>query len=222
MFTKHVIGDGNEGLYALPFSDTAPRTAGPFLIGDMDAVGLQLIVDYQVDQVTVADTDNVVASTKTFTFSNYDFTGLVGATITITGATNAGNNASFVISSVTSAHVVVCTTASGLVNETFDPTKVTVTVAHTESAATPAGDFTVLASNDYVAPGAGGVTPSNTGHFSDVTALFAKPTTIAPVTDAGSQFVQSPCSARHLKVVWTPSGGKGVATVAVFAKSWSL
>jgi hypothetical protein len=222
MIAKHVVGDGTSGIYAKPFSSNGPLTCGPVLTGDMDMVSVQLIVDYQVDGVTVANTDAVVASTKVFTFANYTFTGLVGATITIAGATNSGNNGSFVISAV-SGDTATCSTASGLVNETFDPTKVTVTVTHTETAAKPAGTWTILASNNYVNPGSVGSTglgaAQTAGKFTDVTALFG---TVNAVTDAGTQYVQALLGARHFEAIFTVSGGKGVATAAVFCKSHSL
>jgi hypothetical protein len=223
MFAKNVLGNGSEAIFPMAFSDTTPQDTGPQGHGSLDSLSLQLIVDYQVDQETVTNTDNVVASTTTFTFADITFTGLVGATINVSGATNAGNNGSFVISSVTSAHVVVCTTASGLVNETFDPTRVTVTVTHTETAAKPQGAWTVLVSNTFVESATGPTynAPPSAGRWTDVTALFDEPAAIAGVTDAGSQYVQAPLHARHFKVIWAPSSGKGVATAAIFGKSWS-
>lgn len=67
----------------------------------------------------LSGSDGVVASTKTFTITELDFTGQAGATITIAGATHGGNNISAVVTSVSSAHVVVCSGASGLTDETF-------------------------------------------------------------------------------------------------------
>jgi hypothetical protein len=216
MLAKHVFGDGTDGVYVKPFTDTTPQVCGPVDHGDKDGVGIQLIVDYQVDKLTLTAGDGVVASTKTFTVAGVDFTGLTGAKVTFAGATNAGpytittpHNGSFVASG-----------ASGLVDETFDLTKVNATLQHTETAAKPAGTWTILASNNYVRSSTGTSlgAPGNPGKFTDVTALFG---TVAAVTDAGSQYVQAPLHARHFEVIFTPSAGKGVATAAVFSKSWS-
>src|SRR5580692_6602876 len=136
---KNIFGDGTEGIVlAQAFTTTAACVSSVVDHRNMDGCALQLLVSLQVDQVNVVSgTDNVVASTKVFTFGNYTFTGLVGATINISGAANAGNNGSFVISAV-SGHTATCSTASGLVNETFGPA-VVVTVSHSETAAKPAG-----------------------------------------------------------------------------------
>lgn len=219
---KSDFGDGVEGVYSKAFTDTTPIVYSGIFHGGFDGAGLQLIVDYQVDNVTVANTDNVVASTKVFTFSNYTFTGKTGAKIKISGAANAGNNGTFTITSVTT-HTATCSGASGLADETFDPTKVTVQVIRSETASVPAGTWTVACSNNYVAPSNGstyGAAPA-TGTFTDISALFNSPASIAAVTDASSQYVQARLDARHLQITFTPSAGLGTATAAIYLKSWS-
>jgi hypothetical protein len=221
---KYTYGDGGDSVaLSKAFTTTAALASDIVDMRDYDGVALQLIVNLQVDTVSVdAGVDNVVASTKVFSFANYTFTGLVGATITISGAANSGNNGSFVISAVTT-HTATCSTASGLVNETFGA-GVTVTVTHSETAAKPTGTWTVAMSNNYTPASNGssyGQAPSQ-GDFTDCSALFSSPAAIASVTDHGSQFVQPPghFSARSFQITFTPSGGKGTAIALVYCKSW--
>jgi hypothetical protein len=73
--------------------------------------------------IVVAHTsgDNVVSSTGVWTFAAgaFDQT-YVGATLTTSGTSNAGNSGSFVITAVPSA-TTLQTATTGLVNETFGP-----------------------------------------------------------------------------------------------------
>lgn len=63
-------------------------------------------------------TDNVVAASHTWTFANGAFTQAdVGRVLTVAGATNAANNATFIIQSVTNATTIVTTGTQ--TNETF-------------------------------------------------------------------------------------------------------
>ncbi len=65
-------------------------------------------------------TNTVVASTKTWTFANALFTSAdAGSYIVVLDATNAGNNGTFLITSVTSPTVIVTSLATTLVDETF-------------------------------------------------------------------------------------------------------
>ncbi len=221
---KDTAGDDSP-LVLGAISGTTPQTT-ILDVRDKDAVSLQLIVDYQVDTVTVIGaSDHVVASTGVWTFGNYTFTGLTGAKLVVSGAANAGNNGTFSITGV-SGHTAT-TATTGLVDETF-AAGVTVQVIRSETASHPAGTWTILASNDYVPPapssgiGAYGSAP-NPGHFFDVKALFSKPTTVAAVTDANAQYVQADphFDGRHLKVTFTPSGGAGTVSVAPYRKNWS-
>jgi hypothetical protein len=97
----------------------------------------------------------------------------------------------------------------------------------------PAGAWKVEASLDFV-PGVtsgavGGASsgaygaPAFTGTWSDVTALFSRPTTIATVSAAGSQYVQADphLDARHIRVTFTPSGGAGSVFANCYRKNWS-
>lgn len=221
--TKVVFGDGIDSvLLNKAFTDTTPCVSPPDeSVQSADGVGLQLAVDYQVDPVAVlVGTDAVVSSTKVFTFTNYTFTAKVGAKITISGAANAGNNGTFLISAV-SGHTATTSTASGLVNETFD-NSVIVTVTRSEAASTPTGAWTVTASNNYAPPLISTLGQAPTpGTFSDITSLFNSPAAIAAVTTASSQFVQARVDARTIQVTFTPTGGLGSARCYRFAKSWS-
>lgn len=221
--TKVVFGDGlDSALLSKAFTDTTPCVSPPDeSVQSTDGTSLQLVVDFQADPVSVlVGTDAVVASTKIFTFTNYTFTSKVGAKLVITGAANAGNNGTFVISAVT-AHTATCTTASGLVNETFG-NNVIVTVLRSEAASVPTGAWTIAASNNYAPPLISTLgQPPTPGNFSDVTALFNSPAAIAAVTTASSQYVQARVDARTLQVTFTPTAGLGTARCFRFSKSWS-
>lgn len=85
--------------------------------------------------------DNVVSGTKVWTFVNADFTqSLVGASLVVTGATNAGNNGTFVITAVLNTQTVITGGAVGLVSETF--TAATFNIA-------PLPDHVTAASNQW-------------------------------------------------------------------------
>lgn len=229
--SKNTLGDGNDAyLIGEPgavvgqtgvFTDATPQV-GQADIRNFDGVSLHLIVDFATDNVAVTPTDNVVASTKVWTFANKTFTGLVGAKLTISGAANAGNNGTFVISAV-SGNTATTSTASTLVNETFGP-NVSVTVVHSEAASVPAGTWTVAGSNDWATGGLAAYGQAqNAGHWPDISALFNSPASIATVATATSQIVQPPghLSIRAIRVTFTPSGGKGTARCALMAKSWN-
>ena len=215
----YVLGAPGSGTGA--FTDTTPQTTNPFEVENVDGVSLQLIVDFEQDQIAVIHgTDAVVASTGVWTFGNFTFTGLVGAKLLVTGAVNAGNNGTFVITAV-SGHTATTATA-GLVNETFGP-NVTVFVIRSEAASVPAGTWKIEGSNDFAPTGIAAYgQAAQIGHFSDVTTLFNSPAAVAAVATATSQIVQPPghCSIRHLRVTFTPSAGRGTARVARFGKSW--
>jgi hypothetical protein len=71
-----------------------------------------------IDIVTAPTADAVVASTGVWTFVNGHFTAsMIGASLIVSGAANAGNNAAFVITAVSPTTVTTATT--GLVNESF-------------------------------------------------------------------------------------------------------
>jgi hypothetical protein len=159
-----------------------------------------------------------VASSKTWTLSEFDFTGLTNAMIVVSGATNAGNNGTFTISSVSSAHVIVTTTATGLVNETFTAA-LRVTVLHAEDP--PQGTWKIEVSNDFVPDCNGTVYGQipNTGTWTDITGEFSPG--IDAVTDAVTQYAQMNITARSLRYTFTPTDGQGMVSALRFAKSWS-
>ncbi len=196
---------------------TAIVTSGDSM-RDYDSVGAQLVADYNSSSFTASVSDAVVGASKTWTLSEFTFTGLSGASIRVSGATNAGNNGTFVISSVTSAHVIVTTTATGLVNETFSAA-VLVEVIRTD--APPAGTWKIEVSNDFVPNSNSNVYGQKTqaGTWTDITSAFSP--TIAAVTTAGSQYVQADLTARDIRWTFTPTSGQGKARVRRFCKSWS-
>ena len=215
---RHGDGDDNVVIPSTDFTDTTAITSEGDDVRDVDSVGVQLIADFLAESFSGSASDAVVASSKTWTLSEFDFTGLGGATIRVSGATNAGNNGDFVISSVSSAHVIVTTTATGLVNETFTAA-LRVSVLHTEDP--PAGDWKVEVSNDFV-PNCNGTVYgqiSNTGTWSDITAELTPG--LSAVTTAGSQYAQLDITARAIRYTFTPTGGQGAVKVLRFAKSWS-
>lgn len=205
---------------------TTPLISSQDDTSDVDGFSLQLIVDFQQDQVAViAGTDAVVASTGVWTFGNYTFTGMVGNFLVVSGAANSGNNGVFAIT-VVSGHTAT-TATTGLINETFGAG---VSVLVLRADLTPSGLWTIQGSNDFTGAGASRYGQiANLGHWSDITSLFSTPATIAPVvaptgTQFGShQIVQVPnhLSVRHYRATFTPSSGAGTARVVRFGKSWS-
>ena len=228
----YLMGDPAGSLPKGAFTDTTPQTSSNDDTGEYDGLSLHLIVDYEKDQINViAGTDNVNSGTGVWTFGNYTFTGLVGAQLVVSGAANAGNNGTFAITAV-SGHTAT-TATTGLVTETFGPA-VVVYVIRSEAASKPAGNWKIFGANDFapgpltVQAGLGNAAAANrygqppqAGHFADITALFTTP---AAVADAGSQIVvptNGNIAARHVRAVFTPTGGLGTARVARFGKSWA-
>ncbi len=200
------------------FTNTTASTTSGDDMREFDSVGAQLIAEFAITTVEAANTDAVVASSKTWTISGLTFTGLTGATIRVSGAANAGNNGDFVISSVSSAHVAVTSTASGLVTETFT-NAVEVSLVRTDSP--PAGTWKIEVSNNFVPNTNGSVygQPPTAGTWTDITSAFSP--TISSVTTAGSQYVQADLTARDIRWTFTPTSGRGTAIVRRFCKSWS-
>jgi hypothetical protein len=208
-----VYGEGADcylfGTDAHPQGHAFLAAAAAFTSGAKDMrgynrIGMQLVTENAVDPVVIGASDtSVVASTKTFTIAGYDFTGKTNAIIHIRGdVAHAGNNGDFVVSSVTSAHVVVCTTASGLANETFDPTTTTITVERADAPLT--GDWKVEVSNDFVPAGNGSYGQSpQAGRWTDITAAFTP--AIDAVTDVSDQYIQADLSVRSIRATFTPT-----------------
>lgn len=218
---KETFGRGNEGdVLDVYLSNTStPALSAVIPLQDMDTASLQLIVD-STRTLVLGTGDKVVAGTKTFTFANGAFTADdTNGTLTITGAANGGNNSTFTISSVTNATTVVCSAATGLVDETFGA-NVKVVVTDTQLQ----GAWKIAVSNNY---SNGGDAPANAGRWTDVTSQFrdADNNPIAAVTTTASsqnQYVQGDISARAMQITFTPStGGFGRSIALVFAKSRS-
>lgn len=181
-----------------------------------DSSAYQLITEnLEADVVIGASDSSVVASSKTFTLPGYDFTGQVGATIHVRGdVAQPTNNGDFVVSTVTSAHIVVCTTASGLVNETFDPTTTTITVERTDIPLT--GDWEIDVSN-ILSQNLGNDREVQDPKWSDITAGFSP--AIVAVTAASNQAAQAaPFAFRAHRVVFHAATGKGYISVYNFQK----
>ena len=215
---RHGDGDDNVVIPVTTFSNTTAIVSDGDDMRDIDSVGVQLIAGFKADSFSGSASDSLVAGTKTWTLSEYDFTGLTGATIRVTGAVSSGNNGDFVISSVTSAHVIVTTTATGLVNATFTAA-LRVTVLHTEDP--PQGNWKIEVSNDFVPATNGTVYGQypNPGTWTDITSEFNP--SIDAVTTAGTQYAQMDITARSLRYSFTPTDGLGTITVTRFGKSWS-
>ncbi len=178
----------------------------------------QLITENLVDAVALGATDtSVVASTKTFTIPGYTFTGKVGSTIHIRGdVAHTGNNGDFVVSSVTSAHVVVCSTASGLSDETFNPATTTITVERTDIPLV--GTWEIDVSN-ILALNLGNDREVSDPKWKDIStsSLFAP--AIVAVTAASSQYTQAASlMARAHRVVFHAASGKGYVSVFNYQK----
>lgn len=214
---RHGDGDDNKAIEPTDFTNTTAISSGGDDCRDIDSVGLQLVVDFRTQVFATTGSDGVVSGTKTWTLSGFTFTGLTGATIVVSGT--ATSDGTYVISSVTSAHVIVTTTGPAG-DETFTAAG-RVTVQHTEAAAVPAGDWKIEVSNDFV-PTANGTVygqPSNAGTWTDITNEFSP--SLSAVTTAGTQYAQSDITARAMRYTFTPSGGQGTVSVLRFAKSWS-
>lgn len=181
------IGIGQAGADqdgAILVSNALGAQALPALnIADMDGVSFELTTAAGRRTIVVTATDNVTASTHTWVFANGAFTADdVGGTLTVAGATNANNNASVTIASVTNATTIV--TGGTQTNETFTtPTNLMVTSA---GATITAGAWTIEGSNSYSQsePNA----PDAAGTWFDITSSF---TTIAALTGQQARLTMS-------------------------------
>lgn len=189
MGSKMRHGDGDDAtILDQDFTDTTAATTDGDDCRDIDSVGVQLIAGYLEEGFSGSDSDSVVAATDTWTLTEFDFTGLVGATIRVTGT--ASNDGDHVITNVTSAHVIR-TTASTTVDETFTAA-MRVTVIHTEDP--PVGTWKIEVSNDFVPDTNGTVygQVSASGTWTDITSQFSP--AIAAVTStfgaANNQYAQ--------------------------------
>ncbi len=185
-------------------SDTVVRYGGPKEIQGARRVSLQLLAG-SVRDILVTATDSVVASSHTWTFKNGMFTAAdVGASLTVTGAAQANNNASVTIASQTGNAIV---TGGTQTNETFVPgAPLRVSVARVS---TLTGTWLIEGSNDYSPGGAAvnGQAPEG-GHWTDITARFS-PTITNPAGSALRQLVSADLGVRAFRVLFTPASGTG-------------
>ena len=186
-----------------------------------DGCAFQLITEAATRTITHDADDSVVALTGTWRFDNGAFTAQdVGATFTVSGAANPGNNGTFTILTVVDGtHVTTATT--GLVDETFGA-GVTVTLS---GGVALQGAWTCDVSLDYVDAHLPGLNQlANAGHWAPVSTKFANTGSpffpaIAAVTTASNQYLQMyPFVGRAVRWTFTPSTGQGNITILYAAK----
>lgn len=193
--------------------DTPFRTRTPALDW-VRGFGIVLVVEAYTREVVVDAADSVVAATGVWTFANAAFTDAdVGGSITVAGAANAGNDGTKTIVAVNSATEIE-TAITGLVDETFDPDDVTLTVEAGPLEASTSVDV----SNDYVSsklPGLDQV-PSE-GHWANVDDMFSP--SPPDITEATSEFFQAdPLDARTARINIIPTAGAGLVSMFFCAK----
>lgn len=180
---------------------------------DLDGISFELKTAAGVRTIVVTAADNVTAASHTWVFANGGFTADdVGGTMTVTGATQANNNATVTISSVTNATTIVTTGTQ--TNETFTtPTNLTVTVTGFPMN----GTWTLEASNSF-ASGEPGQSDA-AGTWSDCTAQFIA---VTGVVGAQTKFTFSSLaifSARYVRPKITGTAvGRALASAIVYAK----
>lgn len=221
-----MYGAGNDCYFwepLIPFEASDSLTSDPVgALKDNDKIGLQLCVDDLEEDVDMSTgVNSVVAATDTYTFANFDFTGLVGAVIHISNAANPANDGDFTVTNVTSAHVVRCTGATGTADETFG-TDVVVSVTYPQLE----GDWTIETSNDWTPDSTGGSydqPPNVEGHWSDITSGF-RPAIASVDTGTASSYSQAcviSCSFRALRFSFTATAGFGFPLVIGQMRAYS-
>lgn len=209
---KSKFGQGNEGhmLDQVEINGTTTHIEALTFPEETDNVSFQLVTEALSRSITVALTDSVVAVSHTWTFANGAFTASdVGAALTVSGATNANNNATVTIASVTNATTVV--TNGTQTNETFSNGTTLASVVDVALA----GTWKVKASNSENRIGDYNGQP-RTGTFVDISTLFS---TIAAVSAASDQYTQmANCAAKCLEVSFTRSSGFGKVSAWTFQK----
>lgn len=219
-------GEGTDSrlIYQQQTSGTTPVQA-IFPLGSFDCMSLHLVCEQDTRSVVVSGSDSVVASTGVWHFTGGAFTANdVGGTITVSGATNPGNNGTFtIVSSSDATHVTTATT--GLVNETFSGS-----VGLVVTGAPVTGAWKIEVSNDWSRQGL--YQNVTAGYWADITAKFSDTSStfvpaIVSVTAAypaasGNQYVQAaPIAARSMRVTFTPATKAGLVSVYKYARSWS-
>jgi hypothetical protein len=205
---------------ALVGDDSEEATSIVGAMKENDVAGLQLVVDDLLEDVVVEATDDVVALTGVWTFDNFDFTDLAGGFITVSGATESGNNGTFEIISGTDG--TVTTDNTGLANETFDPDEVTVTVTYPQLE----GSWTIEMSNDWTPNaivGSYDQNANNEGHWTTINGRFSP--TIVAVSSATAtsydQYVMGTICARALRFTFVSTAGFGFPMVLGQLRSYS-
>lgn len=205
-------------------TDTTAITLISPALDDMDGISFQIVAGDYIQPLVVEDGDSVDedTGTSTWTFANGAFTaGMVGGTITVSGATEAGNNDTFEITAVNSATEIETTDGSP-VDETFTTAvNVIVTVDGDPIQAT----FTVEVSDNFVRASLPGLNQiPYAGDWGVVTSKFANSGSpffpaIAAITADGAPYYQmTPLVGRFVRWVITPTDGTGNLSFLYSAK----
>jgi hypothetical protein len=193
-------------------------------LDDIDGISFQVVTAGFSSSFTIEAGDSVAeaAGTATWTFANGFFTAdMVGATITISGAGEAGNNGDFVITVVTSETVIETTTTTE-VDETFTGVETILVESEEEPLQVT---FTVEISDNYSRGGISGLNQvPNAGDWGAVTTKFANTGSpffpaIAGITALGAPYYQmTPLVGRFVRWTLTPSAGIGNLSFLFSAK----
>jgi hypothetical protein len=189
----------------------------------IDRLSIQAV--WSAGQVTgslvVEDGDDVAvaAGTATWTFANGAFdASMVGGSFTVTGAAEAGNNATFVITAVNSATEIE-TDDGTAVTETFVGAGMTFSYTY-DGDGDITGTFAVAVSNSYI-PNPDSSQPAvRDGAWTDVTARIDDiddPAGTAGNTDIDCGFV-SQC---FVRVTLTPAAGGGLVDFYASGKAYN-
>lgn len=150
------IGTQTGGVTSAPnntiFRDTS--TPATFItngvhVGDFLEISAYTAVPGIIRTITHQAGDNVDGGTRTWTFANGAFTQAdVGRELIVAGAANSGNNATHLIQTVSSATVVITTSATAPVTETFGGG---VTANITQATLTAAQDAFIKGTRFFIA-----------------------------------------------------------------------
>ena len=216
MGNKRRKGDSDDAeIMNEAFDDTTAIVTSGDDMREFDSVGAQLIVDFNEETFAGSASDSADVSDQGFVITEFDFTGLTGATLVIEGS--ADNDGEYEITTVNSA-TSIDTDPVPAGDETFTDA-VRFTVIRTDDP--PAGAWTIEVSNNFVPETNGtvyGQVP-DAGDWTDITSEFSP--SIALVATEDSQYVQADLTARDIRFTFTPSSGQGIAKVRRFCKSWS-
>lgn len=193
-------------------------------LDDLDGISFQVVTAGFSSTFVIDAGDSVAedAGTATWTFANGFFTAeMVGATITISGAAEAGNNGEFEIVTVIGATSFTTTTTTE-VDETFTGVETILVESEEEPLAIT---FTVEISDNYSRGGISGMNQvPNAGDWGDVTAKFANTGSpffpaVAAIVALGAPYYQmTPLVGRFVRWTLTPSAGIGNLSFLFSAK----